>query len=171
MLALPAQPTVHECVGEDHDRVVEVPVLLADNAERRSLLLLRRLTGGEAGRQVDDHHVGVCRRENERRRFQVCGCMMLRGEGERLRRTCALLGEAAGVPQQLEGLLEASRVLRGSVRSLDVGDEGAHLPLGLTGGRRQQALVALVQRAGANRFAHRQDGDLERHSRVGLRRI
>lgn len=49
--------TIHERIGEDHDRVVEVSVLLSDHAERRSLLLLRRLPGGDARRQVDDHHV------------------------------------------------------------------------------------------------------------------
>ena len=53
------QPTVHEGVGEDHDRVVEVSVLLPDHAERRPLLLLRRLSRCDARRQVDDHH--VCR--------------------------------------------------------------------------------------------------------------
>lgn len=146
-----------------------MPVLLPDHAERRSLLLLRRLAGREAGRQVDDHHVGVCqikkkkvlnmepykhnmlsargrKREKERKRE--------RGGVAGLCRTCALLGEAAGVAQQLEGPLEAGRVLRGSVRGFDVGDEGAHLPLGLAGGRRQQALVALVERTGANHLAH-----------------
>lgn len=50
-------PTVHEGVGEDHDRVVEVSVLLSDHTERRSLLLLGRLSRRDAGRQVDDHHV------------------------------------------------------------------------------------------------------------------
>lgn len=68
--------------------------------------------------------------------------------------TGTLFAEAAGVSEQLEGLLEASCVLCGSVRRLDVGDEGAHLPLGLTGGRRQQTLVALVQRTGANCLRH-----------------
>lgn len=52
------RPTVHESVGEDHDRVVEVSVLLSDHAERRSLLLLRRIPRRDAGRQVDDDHVG-----------------------------------------------------------------------------------------------------------------
>lgn len=32
--------TVHESIGEDHDGVVEVSVLLSDHAERRPLLLL-----------------------------------------------------------------------------------------------------------------------------------
>lgn len=50
-------PTVHESVCEDHDRVVEVSVLLSDHSERRSLLLLRRLSRCDARRQVDDHHV------------------------------------------------------------------------------------------------------------------
>lgn len=52
------RPTVHESVGEDHDRVVEVSVLLSDHAECRSLLLLRRIPGRDAGRQIDDDHVG-----------------------------------------------------------------------------------------------------------------
>lgn len=68
--------------------------------------------------------------------------------------TGALFAEAAGVAEQLEGLLETSCMLRGSIRSFDVGDEGAHLPLGLTGGWREQTLVALVQRTGANRLCH-----------------
>lgn len=68
--------------------------------------------------------------------------------------TGTLLADAAGIPDQLEGLLEARCVLRGSIRRLDVGDEGAHLPLGLAGGRREQTLVALVQRTGANRLCH-----------------
>lgn len=79
--------------------------------------------------------------------------------------TGALLGEAAGVPEQLEGLLEARRVLRGPLRGLDAGDEGAHLPLGLAGGRGQQALVALVQGTGADRLCHRQNRDLEEEER------
>lgn len=74
--------------------------------------------------------------------------------------TGALLGEAAGVPEQLEGLLEPRGVLRGSIRSLDVGDEGGHLPLGFAGGWGEQAPVALVQRTGADRVCHRQNGDL-----------
>ena len=53
-------------------------------------------------------------------------------------------------------------MLRGSIRGLDVGDEGAHLPLGLAGSWRQQTLVALVQRTGTNRLCHGQNGDLER---------
>lgn len=68
--------------------------------------------------------------------------------------TGTLFAEAAGVSEQLEGLLEARCVLRGSIRGLDVGDEGAHLPLGLTGGWREQALIALVQGTGANRLCH-----------------
>lgn len=52
-------------------------------------------------------------------------------------------------------------MLCGSIGRLDVGDEGAHLPLGLTGGWREQTLIALVQRTGANRLRHGQDGDLE----------
>lgn len=76
--------------------------------------------------------------------------------------TGALFGEAAGVSEQLEGLLEARCMLGGSVGGLDVRDEGAHLPLGLAGGRREQTLVALVQRTSANRLCHRQDGDLEK---------
>lgn len=60
-------PTVHEGVGEDHDGVVEVSVLLSDNTERRSLLLLRRLSGRDARRQVDDHHVGSWATQNDKR--------------------------------------------------------------------------------------------------------
>lgn len=75
--------------------------------------------------------------------------------------TGALFGETAGVAQQLEGLLEAGGVLRSSIRGLDVGDEGAHLPLGLAGGWGEQALVALVQRTGAHRVGHGQNGDLQ----------
>lgn len=74
--------------------------------------------------------------------------------------TAALFDDAAGVVKQLESLLEASCMLGGSIRDLNVGDEGAHLPLSLTGGWRQQTLIALVQRTGANGFCHRQDGDL-----------
>lgn len=33
-------PTIHQSVGEDHDRVVEVSVLLSDHTKSRSLLLL-----------------------------------------------------------------------------------------------------------------------------------
>lgn len=76
--------------------------------------------------------------------------------------TGTLLAEAGGVAEQLEGLLEARCVLCGTVRGFDVGDEGGHLPLGLAGGWRQQALIALVQRTGANRLCHGQDGDLGR---------
>lgn len=68
--------------------------------------------------------------------------------------TGALFGETAGVSEQLEGLLEARCVLCGSIRSLDVRDESAHLPLGLTGGWREQTLIALVKRTGANRLCH-----------------
>jgi len=50
--------------------------------------------------------------------------------------TGALFAETAGVTEQLEGLLEARCMLGGSIRGLDVGDEGAHLPLGLAGGGR-----------------------------------
>lgn len=52
-------------------------------------------------------------------------------------------------------------MLRSSIRGLYVGDEGGHLPLGLTGGRGEQTLVALVQRTGADRVCHRQNGDLQ----------
>lgn len=52
-------------------------------------------------------------------------------------------------------------MLRGSIRGLDVGDEGAHFPLGLAGGWGEQALVALVQRTGADGVRHRQNGDLQ----------
>lgn len=68
--------------------------------------------------------------------------------------TGALFAETAGVSEQLEGLLEARCVLCGSIRGLDVGDESAHLPFGLTGGRREQTLITLVQRTGANRLCH-----------------
>lgn len=80
--------------------------------------------------------------------------------------TGALLAEAAGVAEQLESLLEANCMLRGSIRGLDVRDEGAHLPLSLASGWRQQALVTLVQRAGADRLCHRQDGDLQRDKAI-----
>lgn len=76
--------------------------------------------------------------------------------------TGTLLAEAGGVSEQLEGLLEACCVLCGAIRGLDVGDEGGHLPLGLAGGWRQQTLIALVQRTGANHLCHGQNGDLER---------
>lgn len=56
----------------------------------------------------------------------------------------ALLAVTAGVSEQLEGLLEAGCMLRGSVRGLDVRHEGAHLPFGLAGGWRQQTFVTLV---------------------------
>lgn len=72
-----------------------------------------------------------------------------------------MFAETAGVSEQLEGLLEAHCMLCGSIRGLDVGDEGAHLPLGLTGGWREQTLIALVQRTRANRLCHWQNGDLE----------
>lgn len=52
-------------------------------------------------------------------------------------------------------------MLRGPIRGLDVGDEGGHLPLGLAGGWGEQALVALVQRTGADRVCHRQNRDLQ----------
>lgn len=68
--------------------------------------------------------------------------------------TAALLAEAAGVSKQLKGLLEARCMLCGSIRSLDVGDEGAHLPLGFSSGWRKQTLIALVQGTGADRLCH-----------------
>lgn len=55
--------TVHESVGEDHDGVVEVAVLLFDDAQRRSLFVLGRVSWGDARRQVDYHHVCVCEGE------------------------------------------------------------------------------------------------------------
>lgn len=75
--------------------------------------------------------------------------------------TSSVLAEAAGVSEQLEGLLEARCVLCGTVRGLDVGNESAHFPLGLAGSRRQQALVALVQRTRANCFGDWKDGYLQ----------
>lgn len=62
--------------------------------------------------------------------------------------TGELAGDVAGVPEQLEGLLEAQCMQGRAVGSLEVVDEGAHLPLGLAGGRRQVALIARVQRTG-----------------------
>lgn len=64
--------------------------------------------------------------------------------------TGALFAQTAGVTEQLEGLLETSSMLGRSIRCLNVRDEGVHLPLGLAGGRRQQTLIARVQRTGAN---------------------
>lgn len=57
--------TVHKSVGEDHDRVVEVAVLFFDHAQRRSLFVLGRISRGDAGRQVDYHHVCVCDGKND----------------------------------------------------------------------------------------------------------
>lgn len=57
--------TVHESVGEDHDRVVEVAVLLFDHAQGCSLFALGWVSGGDAWWQVDYHHVGVCEREDD----------------------------------------------------------------------------------------------------------
>lgn len=63
---------------------------------------------------------------------------------------------AAGVPQKLKGLLEAHGMLGSAVRGLNAVNKRAHLALGLTGGRRQEALVALIQGTGPNRISHRQ---------------
>lgn len=52
--------TVHKSVGEDHDGVVEVAVLLFDDAQRRSFFMLGRISRGDARWQVDYHHVCVC---------------------------------------------------------------------------------------------------------------
>lgn len=65
-----------------------------------------------------------------------------------------MLAEAAGVSEQLESFLKARCMLCGTIRSLDVGDESAHLPFGFSGGWRQQTLIALVQRTGANHLCH-----------------
>lgn len=51
------RPTIHESVGQDHDGVVQVSVLLSHHAERCFLLLLRWLSRRDTRRQVDDHHV------------------------------------------------------------------------------------------------------------------
>lgn len=139
-------------------------VLLSDHTECRSLLLLGRLSSRDTRGQVDDHHVCGCKKTEtnttfisshspslRRVTFLICSVFLTGG----------LFAETAGVPEQLEGLLEARCVLCGSIRCLDVGDEGAHLPLGLTGGWREKTLIALVQRTGANRLCHGQDGDLE----------
>lgn len=47
-----------------------------------------------------------------------------------------------------------------AVRCFNVVDEGAHLPLSLAGSRREEALVALIQRAGTNSICYCQHWDL-----------
>lgn len=49
--------------------------------------------------------------------------------------TSQLSGDVACVPQQLKGFLEAQCMLGRAVRSFNVVDEGAHLPLSLAGSR------------------------------------
>ncbi len=53
-----------------------------------------------------------------------------------------------------------------AVRCFNVVDEGAHLPLSLAGSRREEALVALIQRAGTNSICYCQHWDLRGKKRT-----
>lgn len=74
--------------------------------------------------------------------------------------TAVLFANVAGVPQKLEGLLEAQGMLGGAVRGFNVVNESGHFPLGLTGGWGQKALVALIQGTGTNSVSYCQHRDL-----------
>lgn len=52
-----------------------------------------------------------------------------------------------------------------AVQRLDTANEGGHLPFCLTGGWRQECLIALVKRARPDCVCHRQHGDLEERKR------
>ena len=66
---------------------------------------------------------------------------------------------------QLKCLLKSYCVLGGTVQRLDATNEGGHLPLGLTGGRRQERLIALVEGASPDGVRYSQHRDLEERKR------
>lgn len=53
------------------------------------------------------------------------------------------------ISDQLESLLKPHGMLSGAVGWLYTANEGGHLPFCLTSGRRQERLIALIQRAGS----------------------
>lgn len=79
--------------------------------------------------------------------------------------TCLELGVIVCASNQLERLLKPHGVLCGAIRGLDAANEGGHFPFRLTGGGRQERLVALVQRAGSDSVSHSQHRDLEERKR------
>lgn len=74
--------------------------------------------------------------------------------------TCLGLCVVVCAPNQLKCLLKSHGVLGWTVQRFDAADESGHLPFGLTGGWRQERLVALVQGAGPHRVCHSQHWDL-----------
>ena len=75
--------------------------------------------------------------------------------------TCLKFGAIVCASNQLKCLLKSHRVLGGAVQGLDAADEGGHLPFCLTGGWRQERLIALVKGARPDGVCHRQHGNLE----------
>lgn len=75
--------------------------------------------------------------------------------------TCLELCVIVCASNQLKCLLKSHRMLGRTVQRLDTANKGGHFPFCLTGGWRQERLIALVERARPDGVCHSQHRDLE----------